>query len=133
MAFESTKEVPSSGLQAVDADSDDGQRKSTENGHGNDSSLHDKTGYKGTFETVGDDTFYQPISKHEGRHRYDPKFQWEPSEEKKLVRKVRTQNRKCRRWLADACGKAGLQDLCLGLLNVLCPPTGPRQYNTSLI
>ena len=43
-----------------------------------------------TFETFGDPSFYMPIENYEGRHRYDPKFEWEPKEEKKLVRKVRT-------------------------------------------
>lgn len=42
--------------------------------------------YQATFE--GDKTFYMPIERYEGRHRYDPDFQWEPKEEKKLVRKV---------------------------------------------
>ena len=46
--------------------------------------------HKGTYEAVNDESFYVPISKYEGKHRYDPKFQWEPHEEKKLVRKVRS-------------------------------------------
>lgn len=32
--------------------------------------------------------FYKPIDSYEGAHRYDPKFEWEPQEEKKLVRKI---------------------------------------------
>ena len=32
--------------------------------------------------------FYQPIDKYEGRHRYDPYFEWEPAEEKRLVRRL---------------------------------------------
>lgn len=39
-----------------------------------------------TFQ--GDEAFYPPIEQYEGKHRYDPEFQWEPQEEKKLVRKV---------------------------------------------
>jgi hypothetical protein len=31
---------------------------------------------------------YEPIEEYEGRHRYDPKFQWAKEEEKKLVRKI---------------------------------------------
>ncbi|KAF2005054.1 MFS general substrate transporter [Amniculicola lignicola CBS 123094] len=29
-----------------------------------------------------------PIAKYEGMHRYDPKFEWEPTEEKRIVRKI---------------------------------------------
>ncbi|KAM0802956.1 major facilitator superfamily domain-containing protein [Usnea florida] len=29
-----------------------------------------------------------PLESYEGKHRYDPKFEWEPKEEKKLVRKL---------------------------------------------
>ena len=45
----------------------------------------------GVFDSVDDtnDTFYAPIEAYEGRHRYDPKFEWEPQEERRLVRKVR--------------------------------------------
>ena len=32
---------------------------------------------------------YAPIVNHEGAHRYDPNFEWDPKEEKKVVRKVR--------------------------------------------
>ncbi len=44
----------------------------------------------GVFDSVDDtnDTFYAPIEAYEGRHRYDPKFEWEPREERRLVRKV---------------------------------------------
>ncbi|KAI9719788.1 MAG: hypothetical protein M1812_003276 [Candelaria pacifica] len=41
-----------------------------------------------TFETFGDPSLYKPIDTYEGKHRYDPEFQWEPKEEKKLVRKL---------------------------------------------
>lgn len=44
--------------------------------------------YEGTYDTFGDEAFYRPIDSYEGRHRYDPKFQWGPHEEKKLIRKV---------------------------------------------
>ncbi len=52
-------------------------------GHGIDPSKH-----KATFEKDADESFYVPIDKYEGKHRYDPKFEWEPHEERKLVRKV---------------------------------------------
>lgn len=41
-----------------------------------------------TFERFGKAPHHQPIERYEGRHRYDPQFEWEPKEEKKLVRKV---------------------------------------------
>ena len=53
--------------------------------HGVDPSKH-----VATFETFGNESFYTPIENYEGNHRYDPNFEWEPKEEKKLVRKVRT-------------------------------------------
>ena len=40
------------------------------------------------FATDGLEDFYIPIEKYEGRHRYDPKFQWDSKEEKRVVRKV---------------------------------------------
>jgi hypothetical protein len=43
-----------------------------------------------TFDTAGLDSHYQPIEKYEGLHRYDPKFDWEPEEERRVVRKVRS-------------------------------------------
>lgn len=32
--------------------------------------------------------FYKPIEAYEGRHRYDPKFEWDNKEERRIVRKV---------------------------------------------
>lgn len=40
------------------------------------------------FAGGGDVRFYRPIAGYEGLHRYDPREQWTPREEKKLVRKV---------------------------------------------
>lgn len=31
---------------------------------------------------------YRPVDTYEGLHRYDPDFEWEPEEERKVVRKV---------------------------------------------
>lgn len=42
----------------------------------------------GTFDTSGLEDYYKPIATYEGIHRYDPKFDWEPQEERKLVRKI---------------------------------------------
>ncbi|KAI9838987.1 MAG: hypothetical protein M1819_004195 [Sarea resinae] len=41
-----------------------------------------------TFETAGLKEHFEPIDSYEGKHRWDPDFQWEPQEEKKLVRKL---------------------------------------------
>ncbi len=40
------------------------------------------------FLRVPGEETYVPIDKYEGRHRWDPQFQWEPIEEKRLVRKI---------------------------------------------
>lgn len=40
------------------------------------------------FETESFEQFYKPIETYEGYHRWDPQFQWEGNEEKRLVRKV---------------------------------------------
>ena len=31
---------------------------------------------------------YRPVDSYEGLHRYEPDFDWEPEEEKKVIRKV---------------------------------------------
>lgn len=41
-----------------------------------------------TFLRIPGEETYVPIDKYEGRHRWDPDFQWEPEEEKRLVRKI---------------------------------------------
>lgn len=41
-----------------------------------------------TFDGDSTDSFYKPIDSYEGRHRWDPEFQWEEKEERRLVRKV---------------------------------------------
>lgn len=55
----------------------------------------------GVFDNLddSDDTFYAPVEAFEGRHRYDPAFQWEPKEEQRLVRKV--SDTSCHEALAD--------------------------------
>ena len=46
------------------------------------------------FHRAGDKTFnsvdpnWKPIPEYEGAHRFDPNFEWEPKEEKKLIKKV---------------------------------------------
>lgn len=41
-----------------------------------------------TFDKSGLEVHYKPIDTYEGRHRYDPDFEWEPEEERRVVRKV---------------------------------------------
>ncbi|CAG9985038.1 unnamed protein product [Clonostachys byssicola] len=41
-----------------------------------------------TFAVGASAVHYEPIPEYEGRHRYDPKAEWTPQEEKKLVRKL---------------------------------------------
>ena len=40
------------------------------------------------FDTTEDPRYYRPIDTYEGLHRWDPDFEWEEEEEKKIVRKV---------------------------------------------
>jgi hypothetical protein len=59
---------------------------------GSDIEVHKSTrGYREgtTFATHGlrQDT-YRPVDTYEGIHRFDPDFEWEPEEERKVVRKV---------------------------------------------
>lgn len=42
----------------------------------------------GTFENESLESFYKPIDSFEGVHRFDPQFQWDKKEEKRLVRKI---------------------------------------------
>jgi hypothetical protein len=42
-----------------------------------------------TFATHGlRQDAYRPVDSYEGLHRYDPEFEWEPEEERKVIRKV---------------------------------------------
>jgi hypothetical protein len=43
-----------------------------------------------TYASAGLDAYYKPIERYEGYHRYDPNFDWEPEEERRLIRKVRS-------------------------------------------
>lgn len=40
------------------------------------------------FDMTEDVRFYKPIDSYEGMHRWDPDFEWEEWEERKVVRKV---------------------------------------------
>lgn len=51
---------------------------------------HQTTG--ATFSGAGlKARFYKPMDQYEGKHRYDPDFEWEPEEERKVVRRVSIQ------------------------------------------
>lgn len=40
------------------------------------------------FDTTEDPRYYKPIPTYEGIHRWDPDFEWDEEEERKIVRKV---------------------------------------------
>ncbi|EED12304.1 transporter, putative [Talaromyces stipitatus ATCC 10500] len=46
------------------------------------------SGGDATFDQTEDPRYYKPIDTYEGIHRWDPEFEWEEWEEKKLVRKI---------------------------------------------
>ena len=56
-----------------------------EDGHPN---LRERKGRRKAAEDDSFESFYKPVESYEGRHRYDPYFEWEPHEEKKVVRRV---------------------------------------------
>ncbi len=41
----------------------------------------------GAFDNESFESYYEPCEKFEGRHRYDPKFEWDKREEQRVVRK----------------------------------------------
>ncbi|KAK5131127.1 hypothetical protein LTR08_001275 [Meristemomyces frigidus] len=53
-----------------------------------DTKLFSKSEARVTFDSASLDSLQPPIDSYEGRHRYDPEFEWTPAEEKKLVRKI---------------------------------------------
>lgn len=54
-----------------------------------DSDVSTKASKSGVFVSAGlDAAYYKPIDSYEGLHRWDPEFEWEPEEERKVVRKV---------------------------------------------
>ncbi|GAM41001.1 hypothetical protein TCE0_041f13781 [Talaromyces pinophilus] len=46
------------------------------------------SGGDATFDQTEDLRYYKPIDTYEGIHRWDPEFEWEEWEEKKIVRKI---------------------------------------------
>lgn len=78
------------------------------------------------FDATEDPELYKPIDSYEGRHRWDPYFEWSEKEEKKLVRKVCTPIRQ----LAPILIKPDrYPSLHIRMHHLLCPPAGPGQYH----
>ena len=75
-------------LHTLETDRDKKQLSPGDNAEPRGTSNINYAEHKGTFETIGDVSFYSPIKSYEGKHRYDPNFQWESKEEIRLVRKV---------------------------------------------
>ncbi|MCJ1275895.1 hypothetical protein MMC21_003700 [Puttea exsequens] len=88
MASTDLKEGPRWSTHSLDKDGSNEQADLKDGTASPQSSVDDYAQHKGTFETISDSSYYTPIDKYEGRHRYDPNFQWEPKEEKRLVRKL---------------------------------------------
>lgn len=81
---------------------------------------------KKTFETESLESFYKPIASYEGAHRFDPAFEWEAKEERRLVRKV---------YLSILCYQPSAdndidrsKDMCLGVFDVLRSAAGQRKH-----
>lgn len=94
-------------------------------------------GTSGVLAGGGSLEFYEPIPEYEGRHRYDPLAEWTEKEEKQLVRRViKILPRVLILWMNRLTFEeniARLQNLFLGLSDVLCPPAGSGKYRTSVI
>ena len=128
MASSSPEKGITSSIRSLEKDSEKEPHSLEDEATPRDSLEHDSTQYKGTFETIGDACFYSPIQQYEGKHRYDPKFQWEPKEERRLVRKVIDSARNAKP--QDKTGfhllmtaSVGPQDMLVGVFDVLRPAT----------
>ena len=62
--------------------------------------------HDGTYIKAGLEEFYVPIEKFEGRHRYDPSFAWDPSDERRLVRKVTPPLALLRRFVVNSSNRS---------------------------
>ena len=140
MASTDLKEGPRWSTHSLDKDGSNEQADLKDGTASPQSSVDDYAQHKGTFETISDSSYYTPIDKYEGRHRYDPNFQWEPKEEKRLVRKVfypappasgPAYSLQLRNSELTISALARCQDLLLGMPDVLRPPTRPGQHHAS--
>lgn len=50
--------------------------------------IHIRTAGDGAFDSTEDPRYYKPISTYEGYHRWDPYFEWNEEEEKRIIKKV---------------------------------------------
>lgn len=72
---------------------------------------------------------YKPIEGYEGAHRFNPHLKWDPDEEKRLVKTVRTSSPANRSSLT--CRTARLANCFAGMHYVLCASTGSWKYHSS--
>lgn len=96
----------------------------------NDAGLFKRTSDK-TFDNDSLESFYKPIDSYEGIHRYDPDFEWDAKEEKRVVRKVCliTHIRGSVIPLIQTIDR--LSDMLVGVLDVFCFAAGQRQHQSS--
>jgi hypothetical protein len=86
-SFDSVDNSPTMGNPSESIDSASGHPE-PEKDFGGDKNFFQRSARDGTFENDTSEVFYEPIAEYEGRHRYDPSFEWDPKEEKRIVRKV---------------------------------------------
>ena len=85
------------------------------------------------FDNDSLESFYKPIDSYEGRHRYDPSFEWTPKEEKRVVRKVSSSalGEQILRHSLLMTLSDRLEDMHLGVPDVLRATTRQREHLTS--
>ena len=127
MASSPQKGITSS-LRSLEKDGDREQHSSGDEATARDSSGINSAPHKGTFDTISDESFYSPIQQYEGKHRYDPRVQWEPPEERRLVRKVVDSARSAKsqsipKFHLLTAASVGPQNMLVGMPDVLRPST----------
>ena len=81
-----------------------------------------------TFASAGlEAQKYRPVDTYEGIHRYDPDFEWEPEEERRVVRKVSNPSFRVAE-SAKLTHPDRQAHMLLCVSDVLCPPAGSRKY-----
>ncbi|KAF2130741.1 MFS general substrate transporter [Dothidotthia symphoricarpi CBS 119687] len=87
MAIKSTNEI--SGHRKTDFEITTGSSNTSSSENIPESNLGPGKNERTTYASNGlEKDHYRPIETYEGIHRYDPDFEWEPKEEKKVVRKI---------------------------------------------
>lgn len=80
---------PRKNIVEIDSKTGEIQATTSESDSDNNTSLGNLQQARGQAYAEGGLTkFYVPIPEYEGRHRWDPRAEWTPAEEKRLVRKV---------------------------------------------